>query len=159
MGQRVYLLGINEKFNIVGIYTNIRQVHKTVKELNQPNLDNIFLHEIRMNEPPSDKFGRECKYMLIQKQKEMDRHKILLEIQHNKKLESENTFNILLSSKGIHKNDKKYLQEKINNKEQQLKIFQEIEKIRLNSNEIFKDTQEFKLTVNDKIIFIKFIHT
>jgi IS605 OrfB family transposase len=44
------------------------------------------------------------------------------------------------------------------NKELQLKIFQEIERIRLDSNVIFKDTQEYKLIVNDKIIFIKFIH-
>lgn len=91
MGARVYVLSLNEKLNIVGIYTNIRQVHQAVKILDLPTLDTIFLHEIRMNESPSATFGRECKYILVQKREELLRHAELLEIQRLKKEQEELT--------------------------------------------------------------------
>lgn len=79
MGARIYILSLNNKWNVVGIYTNIRQVHKSVQFLNLENLDNVFLQEIRMNENPALNVGKECKYMLIQKQKELEKHKLDLE--------------------------------------------------------------------------------
>ena len=75
MGQRVYVLSLNNKLNVVGIYTNIRQVYKIVQILNLPSLDNLFLQEIRMNENPLKNVGKECKYMLVKKQSEMEIHK------------------------------------------------------------------------------------
>jgi exonuclease III len=79
MGARVYILSLNNKWNVVGIYTNIRQVHQAVEKLNLENLDNVFLQEIRMNENPKENIGKECKYMLIQKQQELIKHKLQLE--------------------------------------------------------------------------------
>ena len=73
MGQRVFVLSLTHKWNVVGIYTNIRQVRKAVIILNLENLDNVFLQEIRMNEPPKENFGKDAKYMLIEKIKVMDK--------------------------------------------------------------------------------------
>ena len=85
-GQRVYILSLHNKWNVVGIYTNIRQVHKSVEYLKLENLDNVFLQEIRMNENPALNVGKECKYMLIQKQQQLEKHKLDLE-NFNKKQE------------------------------------------------------------------------
>jgi hypothetical protein len=55
MGQRVYVLSTGTKANIVGIYSNIRQVRKNVKLL-QPQ-EKPLLFEIRINEQPCQDFG------------------------------------------------------------------------------------------------------
>lgn len=64
MGQRVYLLCLEHKFNIVGIYSNIRQVRKNIQLLNDAK--NILLFEIRMNEPPTTDGGKNVTFMLQQ---------------------------------------------------------------------------------------------
>ena len=84
-GQRIYVLSVNNKWDVVGVYTNIRQVHQAVNKLDLPNLDNIFLQEVRMNEDPKNSIGKECKYMLIQKREQLEKHKINIE-EHLKKL-------------------------------------------------------------------------
>jgi 3-methyladenine DNA glycosylase AlkC len=78
MGQRVYILSLENKWNVVGIYTNIRQVHKSVIDLKLENLDGVFLQEIRMNEVPKKDIGKDVKYMLIQKQEQMEKHRLQL---------------------------------------------------------------------------------
>lgn len=95
-GQRIYILSLNNKWDVVGVYTNIRQVHQAVNKLELISLDNIFLQEIRMNEDPKINIGKECKYMLIQKREQLEKHKLdnanyqkrLLEIQNT---EDQNT--------------------------------------------------------------------
>ena len=72
-GQRIYILSLTNKWNVVGVYTNIRQVRKSVLILNLENLDNVFLQEIRMNQSPKENFGKDAKYMLIDKIKVMDK--------------------------------------------------------------------------------------
>ena len=73
-GQRVYILSKDTKWNVIVIYTNIRQVHQAVKSLNLDGLDNILLQEIRMNGIPNEKCGKDAKYMLIQKQEELKKN-------------------------------------------------------------------------------------
>ena len=91
-GQAIYILSVNNKWNVVGVYTNIRQVHQAVNKLNLPNLDSIFLQEVRMNEDPKLNIGKECKYMLTQKQEQLEKHK--LDIQnHLKDLERKHLLN------------------------------------------------------------------
>ena len=51
-GQRVYPVSRNEYHNILGIFTNIRQVRKfitSIKDLGED--EKILLHEIRLNNP------------------------------------------------------------------------------------------------------------
>jgi hypothetical protein len=62
MGQRVYLLCVGRKENVVGIYANIRQVRKNLKLITSQ--DKPLLFEIRINEPPCDNFGKDCSFML-----------------------------------------------------------------------------------------------
>lgn len=69
MAQRVYVLARKTKWNVLGIYTNIRQVRKSVKLLeSDPSfcLDEIILQEIRMNEGPDENCGKIVTYMLHQ---------------------------------------------------------------------------------------------
>jgi hypothetical protein len=84
-GQRIYVLALNNKWDVVGVYTNIRQVHQAVNKLNLENLDNIFLQEVRMNGDPKSDIGKDCKYMLIQKREQLEKHKLDIE-DHLKKL-------------------------------------------------------------------------
>jgi hypothetical protein len=49
--QRVYILSQTEYSNILGIFTNIRQVRKFILTLNQDLQQNFLLHEMRLNEP------------------------------------------------------------------------------------------------------------
>lgn len=74
MGQRIYILSKLDKWNVLGVYTNIRQVHKAVSILNPENLDEIILQEYKMNENPLENNGKECKYMLIKKREELIKH-------------------------------------------------------------------------------------
>jgi hypothetical protein len=92
MGQRVYVLALNNKWDVVGVYTNIRQVHQAVNKLNLENLDNIFLQEIRMNEDPKSDIGKDCKYMLIQKREQLEKHKLDIDT-HLKKLVAKQLLN------------------------------------------------------------------
>lgn len=62
MGQRVYLLCVGSKENVVGIYANIRQVRKNLKLITSQ--DKPLLFEIRINEPPCDNFGNDVSFML-----------------------------------------------------------------------------------------------
>lgn len=92
MGARVYVLALNNKWDVVGVYTNIRQVHQAVNKLNLENLDNIFLQEIRMNEDPKNSIGKDCKYMLIQKREQLEKHKLDIDT-HLKKLVAKQLLN------------------------------------------------------------------
>jgi hypothetical protein len=70
MGQRVYVLSLNEYSDILGIFTNIRQCRKFIEKLKDTNGEMhinvgkgvplpsptligkvLLLHEIRLNEP------------------------------------------------------------------------------------------------------------
>jgi hypothetical protein len=52
MGQRVYPVSRNTYSNILGIFTNIRQVRKFITSITDLKEDEkILLHEIRLNEP------------------------------------------------------------------------------------------------------------
>ena len=70
MGQRVYVLSLNEYSDILGIFTNIRQCRKFIEKLKDTNgemhinvgkgvpcrlstssVKVLLLHEIRLNEP------------------------------------------------------------------------------------------------------------
>lgn len=51
--QRVYILSQNDKWNVLGIFTNIRQTRKYIATLE--NADNLTLQEMRLNEPSSAK--------------------------------------------------------------------------------------------------------
>jgi ubiquitin len=52
-GQRIYVLSQKEYSNILGAFTNIRQVRKHIAYLEDKN--DILLHEIRLNEPEKGK--------------------------------------------------------------------------------------------------------
>ena len=59
MGQRVYVLSLNEYSDILGIFTNIRQCRKFIEKLKDTNGEMhinvgkgvILMHKIRLNEP------------------------------------------------------------------------------------------------------------
>ena len=59
MGQRVYVLSLNEYSDILGIFTNIRQCRKYIEKLKDTNGEMhinvgkgvLLLHEVRLNEP------------------------------------------------------------------------------------------------------------
>lgn len=91
-GARIYILSVNNKWDVVGVYTNIRQVHQAVNKLNLENLDNIFLQEVRMNGDPKSDIGKDCKYMLIQKREQLEKHKVDIE-EHLKKLVAKQLLN------------------------------------------------------------------
>ena len=96
-GQAIYILSVNNKWDVVGVYTNIRQVHQAVTKLNLPNLDNIFLQEVRMNNDPKLNIGKECKYMLIQKQEQLEKHKLDIENHLKNSKEKTKTLNKTLN--------------------------------------------------------------
>lgn len=67
MGQRVYILSKSNKWNVLGIYTNIRQVRQSIKRLAEDpayELEEIILQEIRMNEVAANNCGRIVTFML-----------------------------------------------------------------------------------------------
>ena len=47
--QRVYILAQDNKWNVLGIFTNIRQTRKFILSLS--NNKNLILQETRLNEP------------------------------------------------------------------------------------------------------------
>ena len=63
MGQRIYILCLDYKFNVVGIYANIRQVRKNVILLNEHE-NKVLLFELCVNESPSIDCGRDVTFML-----------------------------------------------------------------------------------------------
>ena len=91
-GARIYILSLINKWDVVGVYTNIRQVHQAVNKLDLENLDTIFLQEIRMNGDPKIGIGRDCKYMLVQKREQLEKHKLDIE-GHLKKLVAKQLLN------------------------------------------------------------------
>ena len=70
MGQRTYVLSKNEYSNILGIFTNIRQVRKFRATLILNETDNIILHEVRLNEP--EKGCKNMTKLLEEKDKQED---------------------------------------------------------------------------------------
>lgn len=65
--QRVYVLSQDSKWNVLGIFTNIRQTRKFILTL--VNGENLILQEMRLNEPNSDK---DVSKMLIISEKEQE---------------------------------------------------------------------------------------
>lgn len=53
MGQKVFVLSKTEYSNILGIFTNFRQLRKYIESLQDK--ENLILHEIRLNEPEKGK--------------------------------------------------------------------------------------------------------
>jgi len=59
MGQRVYVLSLNEYSDILGIFTTIRQCRKFIEKLKDTNGEMhinvgkgvLLLYEVRLNEP------------------------------------------------------------------------------------------------------------
>ena len=62
--QRVYILSENERWNVVGIYTNIRQVKKCIASRDSAK---FILYEMRMNEIPTGKYSRDVTWMIAEK--------------------------------------------------------------------------------------------
>lgn len=58
--QRVYILSQMDKWNVLGIFTNIRQTRKYIGTLE--NAENLILQEMRLNEP---KTAKDVSKMLI----------------------------------------------------------------------------------------------
>ena len=91
------------------MYKNIRQVHQAVNKLNLENLDNIFLQEIRMNQDPKNSIGKDCKYMLIQKLEQLEKHNLDIDT-HLKKLVTKNLLNEELTETEKKLLEKEFLQ-------------------------------------------------
>ena len=72
--QRVYVLSQDNKWNVLGIFTNIRQTRKFILTLT--NSENLILQEMRLNEPNSNK---DVSKMLIISDKEQENREKNLE--------------------------------------------------------------------------------
>ena len=130
MGQRIYVLSLNNKWDVVGVYTNIRQVHQAVNKLELPNLDNIFLQEVRMNEDPKINIGKDCKYMLIQKREQLEKHKLDIE-DHLKKLIKKQLLNEELTETEKKLLQKEFLGNEIKQKSKKEKVPKKEKKMKL----------------------------
>lgn len=90
MGQRVYVLSI--KSCTLGIFTNIRQVRKAVKEYGM--CDQLVLCEIRMNEQPKPNCGKDVTKLLTDVEVIVSKEKqcLVSDINNNTPKEIVNTY-------------------------------------------------------------------
>lgn len=77
--QRVYVLSQDSKWNVLGIFTNIRQARKFILTLT--NDENLILQEMRLNEPNSEK---DVSKMLIISEKEQENRQKNIEMRQQK---------------------------------------------------------------------------